>query len=64
MCCASSVLLVMIMRQNCCHDDSFFQTMDRLKRVLDANGIEHSEKRFNTEKGVESLGESPFVCYT
>ena len=41
-----------------------FQTMDRLKQALDANGIKHSEKRFETEKGVESLGENPFVCYT
>ena len=42
--------------------DSSFQTMDRLKRALDNNGIKYSEKRFETEKGIESLGENPFVC--
>lgn len=35
--------------------------MDRLKKALNDNGIEHSEKRFETEKGIQSLGENPFV---
>ena len=39
------------------------QTMDRLKKALNDNGIEHSEKRFETEEGIQSLGENPFVCH-
>ena len=38
--------------------------MDRLKQALAANDIKFSEKRFETEKGIESLGENPFVCHT
>ena len=37
--------------------------MDRLKKALDVNDIKHSEKRFETEKGIESLGENPFVSH-
>lgn len=36
--------------------------MDRLKKSLDDNKIEFTEKRFETDKGVESLGDNPFVC--
>ena len=38
--------------------------MDKLKRALDLNHINHSERYFETEKGVESLGENPFVRHT
>ena len=37
--------------------------MNRLKQALDLNDIEYSEKRFETEEGIESLGENPFVRY-
>ena len=40
-----------------------FQTMDRLKRFLDHNGIKYSERQFETEAGIESLGKNPFVCH-
>ena len=43
--------------------DSYFQTMDRLKQALDSHDIEYSEKRFETGKGIQSLGENPFVRY-
>ena len=33
-------------------------------RALDLNHINHSERYFETEKGVESLGENPFVRHT
>ena len=39
------------------------QTMDKLKQALDVRDIEYSEKSFETEKGIQSLGENPFVCY-
>ena len=38
------------------------QTMDRLKKALDDNNIMYTEKLFETIKGVESLGDNPFVC--
>lgn len=36
--------------------------MDRLVKALKENNIEVTEKRFETAKGVDSLGENPFVC--
>ena len=39
------------------------QTMDRLKKALENSNIEFTEKRFDTAKGVESLGDNPFVSY-
>ena len=38
--------------------------MDRLKKDLDSNSIYYSERRFKTDRGVESLGDNPFdfVC--
>ena len=35
--------------------------MDRLKKALDDNHVNHSEKSFDSEKGIQSLGENPFV---
>ena len=40
----------------------YLQTMDRLKVSLEVNGINYTERRFETDKGVESLGKKPFVC--
>lgn len=37
------------------------QTMDRFKKALENSNITFSEKRFDTAKGVESLGDNPFV---
>lgn len=36
--------------------------MDRLKKSLEYNGIKFTENHFDTAKGVESLGDNPFVC--
>ena len=40
----------------------YLQTMDRLKVSLEVNGINYTERRFETDKGVESLGKNLFVC--
>lgn len=37
--------------------------MERLKNALEANDIDFSEKRFESEKGIESLGENFFVSH-
>ena len=35
--------------------------MDKLKKSLENSNITFTEKRFDTAKGVESLGDNPFV---
>ena len=52
------ILLLNFMAYNKCP----LQTMDRFKKALEYNDIMFTEKRFDTAKGVESLGDNPFVC--
>ena len=35
--------------------------MDRLKDLLDRDGVEYNEKLFDTDKGITGLGDEPFV---
>lgn len=35
--------------------------MDALKVILDQNGIDYNEKRFNSDTGLKDLGPNPFV---
>ena len=37
------------------------QLMDRLKELLDRDGVEYNEKFFETSGGISGLGDEPFV---
>ena len=37
--------------------------MTRLKALLEADGIEYTEREFNTNAGVAELGPNPFVSH-
>ena len=39
----------------------FFQTMTRLKLLLEDGGVEYTEKIFSTSAGIAGLGPNPFV---
>ncbi len=39
----------------------FFQTMTRLKTLLDGASVEYTEKLFDTSIGISDLGSNPFV---
>ena len=37
--------------------------MDRMKALLDQDGIEYNEKIFETNRGIAGLGSNPFVSF-